>query len=100
MFSTSAWAQGLSKVKRARWRRVRANQLASHPLCQWRGCLGVAHEVDHIQNLNEHPDIDPYDYSNLQSLCVAHHATKTGIEGDRASRRARAKRIDGVRQRD
>ncbi len=81
---------------RKRWRRVRANKLAATPLCEWPRCVRVATDVDHILNLKEHPEVDPYNYDNMQSLCGPHHATKTGHEGDRASRRARAKRVNGV----
>lgn len=58
--------------------------LSSHPLCEWPGCVAVAHQVDHVRNLAEHPDVDPYDAANLQSLCDHHHRVKTGHEGRRA----------------
>lgn len=91
-FATSAWVQGLTKINRRRWRVVRANQLAVHPLCQWPRCKGLAHEVDHRVNLKSREGqlLDPFDYANLQSLCKTHHKTKTGREGAQAAATNRA----------
>ena len=46
--------------------------------------MAVAHQVDHIDNMTDHPDVDPYDASNLQALCTRHHRVKTGHEGRQA----------------
>lgn len=59
----------------ARWKRVRAIQLAEHPLCAdhlKRGVTVAAECVDHI-------DGDPHnmDPSNLDSLCTSCHSIKT-----------------------
>jgi 5-methylcytosine-specific restriction protein A len=93
MFSTSAWASELSRPNERRWRIVRVNYLAAHPMCEQRGCNAVAHEVDHVLNLKDHSELDPFDYGNLQALCVTHHRVKTGHEGARASAKARAQRL-------
>jgi 5-methylcytosine-specific restriction protein A len=61
------------------WRKIRATHLRKHPLCvhcKDEGKVVPADQVDHIQ--------PPYgdtalmrDPSNLQSLCISHHARKT-----------------------
>ncbi|WP_370180421.1 HNH endonuclease signature motif containing protein [Rhodococcus wratislaviensis] len=79
-FAASAWRTGTT-LNRRRWARVRMIHLTANPLCAWPGCKGLAHEVDHRLNLADHPDISPYDYTNLQSLCTEHHRVKTGREG-------------------
>lgn len=83
MFANSAWR---GTINRRRWERVRRHVLAADPLCTWQGCVALAVEVDHVKNLKAHPEIDPYDQSNMQGLCGHHHAVKTGTEANRAAR--------------
>jgi 5-methylcytosine-specific restriction protein A len=59
------------------WQRIRARQLAKHPLCAMcltAGLVTQADEVDHVLPLfkggTDHP-------SNLQSLCSPCHEAKT-----------------------
>lgn len=91
-FTTSAWARTLDPINRRRWRTVRGNYLALHPVCEWPECVGLAHEVDHVVNLKT-KGVNPFDYRNLQSLCTPHHATKTGREGYEARRANEVARI-------
>lgn len=67
------------KVKRGlyadpRWRKLRARQLASEPLC--RACGVIATQVDHITPHNKNPKMF-FDAGNLQSLCGECHQKKT-----------------------
>jgi 5-methylcytosine-specific restriction protein A len=66
----------------ARWRRVRARQLARQPLCE--GCRAqgrteAATQVDHIQGVWEAPE-RVFDETNLQSLCSGCHSCKSAAE--------------------
>lgn len=63
------------------WRAVRAAFLRTHPLCvrcQQRERVVAAIVVDHIQPLKRGGA--RFDWSNLQSLCVSCHNTKTARE--------------------
>lgn len=70
----SSWTGGSTR----QWRTLRANQLATHPFCQWSGCRRAAVEVDHVVNLAAGGE--RYDPANLQSLCTPHHEAKTQAE--------------------
>lgn len=69
--------------KTAAWKRLRIEQLAKSPLCEWvyagdqRKCGRPAIVVDHIVPREsggaDHPD-------NFQSLCHSHHSKKTAIQ--------------------
>ena len=57
------------------WRKIRAAHLAKHPYCE--RCPARATDVDHIiAKRNGGTD----DEDNLQSLCHAHHSSKTALE--------------------
>lgn len=63
------------------WRRVRAIKIQENPLCeecQRRGVLTPADVVDHITPINQGGE--PFDESNLQSLCHRCHNKKSGRE--------------------
>lgn len=48
--------------------------------CAEPGCVGEAHEVDHIVELSEFPEGEEWKAnlsSNLQALCFYHHSLKT-----------------------
>ncbi|MDJ0394250.1 HNH endonuclease signature motif containing protein [Rhodococcus sp. G-MC3] len=74
----SAWTGGSTR----RWRKVRAEQLARHPICQAPNCTHLAREVDHIKNRTAGGYL--YDPANLQSLCTPHHDEKTKAEAQAA----------------
>lgn len=87
----NAGAQGYG----ARWRRVRACFLRTHPLCQWPDCWAKATDVDHVTLRTElvrqgvaDPDAEQY----LQALCHSHHSQKTARE---TGGWAKARRADG-----
>lgn len=64
----------------ARWRRIRARHLASHPLCVdclKHGRTEAAHHVDHIIPLRKG---GTHAAGNLQSLCASCHSRKTAKE--------------------
>ncbi|KQV33132.1 MULTISPECIES: HNH endonuclease signature motif containing protein [unclassified Rhizobium] len=72
MANTSAWHH---LYQRAAWKRLRANQLAIQPLCEF--CLiteevTAAEVVDHRKPHKGDLELF-YDPSNLQSLCKHHH---------------------------
>lgn len=71
------------KIRDSRlWRdRIRPTQLSMNPvcsICQEKGRLSEAVEVDHIVPLSDGGA--PYDYDNLQSLCHRCHVIKTAEE--------------------
>ena len=70
-----------------RQRRIRAQQLAEHPICQWPGCTELAVTADHIRNLAAGGA--KYDRTNYQSLCDEHHRRKTAAEARAGRIRAR-----------
>lgn len=81
-----AWANGGSR----RWRKARAKQLRTHPLCeqcQTEGHPVIAVTVDHIRNLATGGDM--WDPANHASLCHRHHAEKTARESADGRRRTR-----------
>lgn len=92
--SKRSWARnrGRSASSRgygARWRKLRRYKLNLTPLCEEckrRGVVKTATTVDHVKPKSEGGDDS---LENLQSLCDACHATKTGKEGARARRRKR-----------
>ena len=64
-----------------RWQRFRERHLLKEPLC--RSCLKqgrvtAATEVDHIVRITDGGA--PLDHDNLQSLCRAHHLSKSYAE--------------------
>ena len=68
------------------WLKLRAMVLANEPLCRVCGTAEAMH-VDHIVPLSRGGS--RLDMDNLQPICVACHATKTGTEkrgGKRVSR--------------
>lgn len=59
----------------AKWRKLRAAYLRSHPGCEWPdGCDQAATDVDHIVSLQAG---GRNEWRNLQALCHSHHSTKT-----------------------
>lgn len=63
------------------WKRIRRTYLMEHPLCVMCHAGGhtvAASVVDHIRPINQGGD--PYDPSNVQSLCRHHHSQKTLLE--------------------
>ncbi len=80
------------KLYGRRWRRLRQQYLADHPLCVFctnEGRVSTATELDHIQKHEGNPELF-YDVENLQGLCAHHHrSTKAQMErtgGIRGSR--------------
>jgi len=62
----------------ARWKRVRARQLAREPLCRACRALGHTVEAEHVDHRKAIEDGGaPFDPANLQSLCHTHHSLKT-----------------------
>ncbi|WP_256977251.1 HNH endonuclease signature motif containing protein [Rhodococcus sp. RS1C4] len=72
-----------------RQQKIRAQQLADHPICQWPGCAHLAVTADHIRNRAAGGDL--YDPANYQSLCQPHHDNKTQTEA-RAGRQRKKHR--------
>lgn len=70
-----------------RWRTLRAHKLHTTPTCEHPGCPRLADEVDHITPLAEGGD--EFKWSNLQSLCHAHHREKTTTDALHGKRRLR-----------
>jgi len=69
------------------WRKLRDRVLALSPLCRMceeRGETTLATMVDHIVPLNQGGA--RLDETNLQPLCAADHALKTGRDGSRRRR--------------
>jgi 5-methylcytosine-specific restriction enzyme A len=69
-----------------RLQRVRARVFAEQPLCvmcEAEGRIGPSEELDHIVPLSQGGTDER---SNLQGLCVAHHAEKSA--GERMRRKA------------
>jgi 5-methylcytosine-specific restriction protein A len=69
------------RVRGSRWQALRANWLRDNPLCAH--CLlnsrvTLADEVDHIKPLSQ-GGLE-FDQTNLQSLCIPCHKTKTASE--------------------
>jgi 5-methylcytosine-specific restriction protein A len=57
-----------------RWRQIRRLKLMADPLCEVEGCVKVAKVVDHwVARVLGGGDED----TNLISLCVSHHTSKT-----------------------
>lgn len=61
-----------------RWRRLRAYKLTNDPYCQSPGCDRPAEHVDHVRRIEDGGD--PWNLTNLQSLCQPHHSQKTARE--------------------
>ena len=74
---------GRNKLYGRRWRRLRQQYLADHPLCVFctnEGRVSTATELDHIQKHEGNPELF-YDVENLQGLCAHHHrSTKAQME--------------------
>lgn len=58
------------------WQRARSMHLANHSWCSVPGCALPASDVDHVQSMQERPDLR-LDPSNFRSMCHAHHAQRT-----------------------
>lgn len=61
-----------------KWRETRAEHLREYPLCAVCRIVGFqvdAVEVDHV--IDRKLCVDPYNHSNLRSLCKQHHGQKT-----------------------
>ena len=68
-----------------RMARALAPYRRDHPYCEWPGCIRLMDQVDHMVPLAELPGGDSrrYDPANFQSLCRAHHSTKTRADSQR-----------------
>jgi 5-methylcytosine-specific restriction protein A len=64
--------EGKRRYNRSDWKGKRARYLAKHPLCEARGCLRFAEEVDHKDGDNTNDR-----WSNYQALCKSCHSKKT-----------------------
>lgn len=71
-------AKSYAVYRSKRWRKLRRRVLAEEPYCQHPGCDRPATDVDHQQRIEDGGD--PWDRSNLQSLCKSHHSSKTARE--------------------
>jgi 5-methylcytosine-specific restriction protein A len=58
----------------ARWHRIRAAYLASHPVCEEPGCVVAATDVHHRDGSGPRGDNSP---ANLEALCHSHHSQRT-----------------------
>jgi hypothetical protein len=77
-------AHGPDPRSTARWRRVRARVLATHPLCSdpfgfHPGQIIPATQGDHRVGVWQRPDL-VYDEANLSSICTRCHAHKNMLE--------------------
>jgi len=59
------------------WKRLRALKLHESPLCEICGSSAIA--VDHRQAIRD--GSNPYDKSNLQSLCLSCHSRRHAADG-------------------
>jgi len=83
-----------------RWRSTRKRKLELNPLCEDCATLGLieaANHVDHVQAISDGGE--PFDLSNLRSLCVSCHSRKTvykdgGFGKGRQEYKIRAKGCD------
>lgn len=66
----SSAKRGYGKAHRNR----RAEYLATHPVCEARGCSAAATDFDHVDGDATN---NPRDGSNWQALCHRHHSRKT-----------------------
>lgn len=71
-------AKSLEVYRSKRWRKLRALVLTERPYCQRDGCQAPATDVDHVRRIEDGGD--PWNPSNLQSLCHPHHSEKTARE--------------------
>lgn len=70
----------------ARWQRVRARHLATHPLCvmcEAEGLINEASIVHHVIDVADRPDL-AFNESNHQSLCKRHHDSETARRRNQA----------------
>ena len=78
-----------------RWKKIRAIVLSEEPLCRMCGRFGIVTQavaVDHIVEIKD--GADPFDRSNMQSLCHSCHNKKTGEE---VRRRSKEKKMNGFK---
>ena len=70
------------KYNTAQWRKHRAAQLSTHPMCAACLCRGVVTPALHVDHVFPWAQIGEVAfYANLfQSLCATCHATKTQLE--------------------
>jgi 5-methylcytosine-specific restriction enzyme A len=61
------------------WKRLRALFLRANPTCQVIGCGRSANEVDHIETVDDRPDLR-LTWSNLRALCKPCHSRRTAID--------------------
>ncbi len=62
-----------------RWKELRLRKLKANPLCEYciaRGFPVPAKDIDHIQEVQDRPDL-AYTFSNLQALCRSCHNIKS-----------------------
>jgi 5-methylcytosine-specific restriction endonuclease McrA len=81
----------------ARWKRLRAQYLARHPLCvdcQRAGRVTPASHVDHIETVEQKPEL-AWSWSNLAGLCASCHAFKTSTSDRGFGRPAGKRRVKG-----
>ena len=71
------------------WKRLRALKLSQDPFCEL--CGRPATTVDHRQAIRE--GVNPYDMSNLESLCSQCHSRKHAVDGSRWGRKENAKKV-------
>lgn len=83
-----AWEGSTHPSDTAAWQKLRAAKIAASPICERLACRHPAVEVDHVIPNAEDPTLR-YVWSNLQSLCHAHHAEKTRADAQRGKTRLR-----------
>lgn len=74
----------------ADWRAVRRQYLDAHPMCSHPDCQQPATEVDHIQSINDAPELR-LRWSNLRGFCKRHHSQRTARDQSFMSAEARAR---------
>ncbi|MDC8992498.1 HNH endonuclease signature motif containing protein [Mycobacterium marinum] len=82
-----AWEGSTRPPDDGRSQELRRLKRAANPICEHPGCRRPMTNVDHIKPLAEGGD--QYSWSNLQSLCDAHHKEKTRAEAQRGKTRPR-----------
>jgi hypothetical protein len=63
----------------ATWRKLRLVFIRQHPVCSTPRCGDMTTDVDHVQSVEERPDLR-LEWSNLRAYCHACHSRRTALE--------------------